>query len=169
MDLAQWREFRRYNNSLQSTGVRSRGKKNRLKNRLRFCLRLNFDSMTCLNYLFLDFFQYRKSQADSQENSQAYFQAVFSPLDPTPDLWTYGTSRHIMQSKILPPHDVHVSSKSVFSPQMKSGIFRRRFSRLNIHHFHRSSIFKLFGLHAVFFIRDKVIFQLVFSLNFPLI
>ena len=50
------------------------------KNRLRIRLRLNFDSMTCLNYLLLDFFQYRKSQADSQ----AVFQAVFSPLDPTP-------------------------------------------------------------------------------------
>ena len=51
---------------------------------MRIRLRLNFDSMTCLNYLFFDFFQYRKSQADSQADSQALFQAVFSPLDPTP-------------------------------------------------------------------------------------
>ena len=42
--------------------------------------------MTCLNYLFLDFFQYWKSQADSQTDSQAVFQAVFSLLDPTPGL-----------------------------------------------------------------------------------
>ena len=53
---------------------------NRLKNRLRIRLRLNFDSMTCLSYLFLDFFQYRKSQADSQ----AVFQAVFSPSGSDP-------------------------------------------------------------------------------------
>ena len=58
-------------------GVGSRGEKSRLKNRLRIRLRLNFDSMTCLNYLFLDFFQYRNSQADSQADSRAVFQAVF--------------------------------------------------------------------------------------------
>ena len=50
-----------------------------MKNRLRIRLRLNFDSMTCLNYLFLDFFHYRKSQADSQADSQAVFQALFFP------------------------------------------------------------------------------------------
>ena len=58
--------------------------KSRLKNRLRIRLRLNFDSMTCLNYLFLDFFQYRKSQADSQADSQAFFQAFFSPFGSDP-------------------------------------------------------------------------------------
>ena len=58
-----------------SSGVGSKGENNRLTNRLRIHLRLNFDSMTCLNYLFLDFFQYRKSQADSQVVSQAVFQA----------------------------------------------------------------------------------------------
>ena len=60
-----------------------RGKK-RLKNRLRIRLRLNFDSMTCLNYLFLDFFQYRKSQADSQADSQAVFQSDFPPSGSDP-------------------------------------------------------------------------------------
>ena len=73
--------------SENSTGVGSRGEKNRLKNRLRIRLRLNFDSMTYLNYIFLDFFQYRKSQADSQADSQAVFQAFFPPLDPTHDIW----------------------------------------------------------------------------------
>ena len=43
--------------------------------------RLNFDSMTCPYYLFLDFFQYRKSQADYQAVSQAVFQAVFWPCE----------------------------------------------------------------------------------------
>ena len=57
------------------------------KNRLRFCLRLNFDSMICcLNYLFLDFFQYRTSQADSQAVSRAGFQAVFLPCELNPSL-----------------------------------------------------------------------------------
>ena len=50
-----------------------------LEKPLEIRLRSLFDSMTCLNYLFLDLFQYRKSQADSQANSQADFQAVFPP------------------------------------------------------------------------------------------
>ena len=50
------------------------------KNSLRIRLRLNFDSMTCLNYLFLDFFHYRKSQADSQAVSRA----VFRPCELNP-------------------------------------------------------------------------------------
>ena len=54
--------------------------KNRLKTRLRIRPRLNFDSMTCLNYLLWDFFQYRKSQADSH----AGFQAVFWPCELNP-------------------------------------------------------------------------------------
>ena len=58
------------------TGVQFTWPKNRLKNRLRIRLRLNFDSITCLNYPFLDFFQYRKSQADSHVVSRAVFQAV---------------------------------------------------------------------------------------------
>ena len=59
--------------NLNPRGSIHMAKKNRLKNCLRICLRLNFESMTCLNYLFLDFFQYRKSQADSQAVSQAVF------------------------------------------------------------------------------------------------
>ena len=35
-------------------------------------------------YLFWDFFQYRKYQADSQANSQADFQAVFFPFGSDP-------------------------------------------------------------------------------------
>ena len=69
---------------LKFIGVGSRVEKNRLKNRLRIRLRLNFDSMTCLNYLVLDFFQYRKSQADSQADSQAVFQAVIFPSGSDP-------------------------------------------------------------------------------------
>ena len=37
-------------------GVQFTWPKNLLENRLRICLRLNFDSMACRNYLFLDFF-----------------------------------------------------------------------------------------------------------------
>ena len=42
--------------SLSATGVQFTWPKNRLKNRLRIRPILNFDSRTCLNYLFLDFF-----------------------------------------------------------------------------------------------------------------
>ena len=55
-----------------------------MKSRLRIRLRLNFDSMTCLNYLFLYFFQYRKSQADSQAVSRAVLQAVFWTCELNP-------------------------------------------------------------------------------------
>ena len=54
----------------------------RLKNRLGIRLRLNFDSMTCLNYIFFDFFQYRKSQADSQADFQAVFPLWIRPQLP---------------------------------------------------------------------------------------
>ena len=63
-----------------ASGIQFTWPKNRLKNRLRIRPRLNFDSLTCLNYLFLEFFQYRKSQVDSQ----AVFQAVFWPCELNP-------------------------------------------------------------------------------------
>ena len=44
----------------QTSGVEFTRQNNPLKNRLRICLRLLFDSRTCLNYLFLDFFQYSR-------------------------------------------------------------------------------------------------------------
>ena len=79
--------------------------KNLLKNRLRIRLRLNFESMTCLNYLFLDFFQYKKSQADSQADSQAVFQAGFFPSGSDPCACIGGTQLlsavHMVQFGLL--------------------------------------------------------------------
>ena len=65
-----------------AAGVGSRRGKKRLKTRLRIRLKLNFDSMTCLDYLSLDFFQYRKSHADCQ----AVFQAVLFPSGSDPSV-----------------------------------------------------------------------------------
>ena len=72
--------------------------KNRLRSRLRICPRLNFDSMSCLNYLFWDFFQYRKSHADSQAVSRAVFQAVFWPCELNPR----GSSRSLQADPRTP-------------------------------------------------------------------
>ena len=55
-----------------------------LEKPLEIRLRSLFDSMTCLNYLFLDLFQYMKSQADSEADSRAVSQEVFFPCEFDP-------------------------------------------------------------------------------------
>ena len=57
--------------ALRASGARFTRQIFGLRFGLRIGLRLLFDLMTCLNYSILDFFQYRKSQAKCQANSQA--------------------------------------------------------------------------------------------------
>ena len=61
------------------TGCQFNWLKDRLKNRLKNHLRCKFDSATCLNYPFLEFFQYRESQV--------VFKRFFSQLNWHPVLW----------------------------------------------------------------------------------
>ena len=55
--------------------------KNRLKNRLKNHLRSNFDFVTCLNYPFLVFSHYRKSQVVLKWFFKRFFKRFFSQLN----------------------------------------------------------------------------------------
>ena len=69
------------------TGVRSKGGKNRLKNRLRIRLRLNFDSMTFYDMTttyFWTFSSIGHLKLILRRILRRIFKRFFPPLDPTP-------------------------------------------------------------------------------------